>query len=106
MLSASVSSAVTHTPDGFGLGGRGACSASPGAPPRVSQHRHVHTVCWFQRPADSGPMCFRSGATLGRQGFLFLCFRPDTAPAAFCIRRFRIRDDFLATACTLLAEAA
>lgn len=64
-------------------------------------HRHVHTVAWFRHPADGGPFYFHSGATLGQQ--TFLGFRPATALAAVCTRRFRAHDPFLATAYALLA---
>ncbi|GGY99746.1 serine hydrolase domain-containing protein [Streptomyces poonensis] len=66
--------------------------------------REVHTMTWFQHPADGGPMYFHGGATLGQQAFLG--FRPDTgtAVAAVCTRRFRVRDPFVTTAYALLAE--
>ncbi|GHF74480.1 serine hydrolase domain-containing protein [Streptomyces griseosporeus] len=71
---------------------------------RGLDHRHVHTLTWFQHPTDGGPMYFHSGATLGQQAFLG--FRPDTgtAVAAVCTRRFRARDPFVATAYALLFD--
>ncbi|MFD7714202.1 serine hydrolase domain-containing protein [Streptomyces sp. NPDC059786] len=67
-------------------------------------HRHVHTVAWFQHPAEGGPLYFHAGATLGQQAFLG--FRPGTgtALAAVCTRRFRVRDTFVRTAYEVLAE--
>ncbi len=62
----------------------------------------MHTTAWFRHPTDGGPRYFPSGATPGRQAFLG--FRPGTAPAAVCTRRFRARDPFVATACAFLAE--
>ncbi|WP_435612568.1 penicillin-binding protein [Streptomyces sp. bgisy159] len=69
---------------------------------RGLDHRHVHTLTWFRHPTDGGPMYFHSGATLGQQAFLG--FRPGTAVAAVCTRRFRARDPFVATAYALPAE--
>ena len=67
-------------------------------------HRHTHTLSWFCHDTANGPVYFHSGATCGQQAFLG--FRPDTGTAvvAFCTRRFRAADPFVATAYGLLTS--
>jgi CubicO group peptidase (beta-lactamase class C family) len=72
---------------------------------RGLDHRHVHTLTWFEHPAeDGGTFCFHCGATMGQQALLG--FRPETgtALAAVATRRISRRDGFVPTAYALLSE--
>ncbi|MGQ4516062.1 serine hydrolase [Streptomyces sp. DW26H14] len=65
-------------------------------------HRDVHSLTWFKHESDGGPVYFHAGATSGQQAFLGFAPGTDTALAAVCTRRFRLRDAFVATAYGLL----
>jgi CubicO group peptidase (beta-lactamase class C family) len=47
------------------------------------QHRHTHTLAWYQHPAPGGPLLFHAGATFGQQSFLG--FHPPTATAVAAV---------------------
>ncbi|GAB2825996.1 serine hydrolase domain-containing protein [Streptomyces daliensis] len=73
---------------------------------RGLDHRHVHTLTWFQHPGDRGPVYFHAGATRGQQAFLGFSPETGTAVAVLATRRLRVRGDaFTGAAYALLTDA-
>ncbi|MFG2141435.1 serine hydrolase domain-containing protein [Streptomyces sp. NPDC048650] len=53
------------------------------------QHRHTHTLTWYQHPAPRGPLLFHVGATFGQQALLGFHPPSGTGLVAIATRRGR-----------------